>query len=95
MQRQTGESQFLVFNIARFARYKPFGPHTFGWRQTADYGFTLCHTRYPLSTFAALRLECRRCMQRQTGERTNLPLLFLCVLGALVRESSYFNPDFP
>ena len=24
-------------NIARMARYKPFGPHTFCWRKTTDY----------------------------------------------------------
>ena len=24
-------------NIARIARYKPFGPHTFCWRKTTDY----------------------------------------------------------
>ena len=30
------------FNIARKARYKPFGPHTFCWRKTTDSPLKVC-----------------------------------------------------
>ncbi len=31
-----------AFNIARAARYKPFGPHAFCWRKTTDLEFRIC-----------------------------------------------------
>ena len=34
--------QFFVSNIARGARYKPFGPHTFCWCKTTDLEFRIC-----------------------------------------------------
>ena len=34
--------KWMIFNIARHARYKPCGPHTFGLRQTTDSQSIIC-----------------------------------------------------